>query len=365
MPLPFQSRERAEIDYSEPRGQTPLRQEDNAMILNQMAITQTRARLITTPGWEKMNASERTLVCCRELTRCGFTIPGWNTLREIIEKGSGTDISKAKATYQLELAEQVTTAEAESVALDLDLPASISGLFEDLWRKAVHESGLAFAARKVEIQREAEQLRLEMEQERTIAQQAVEQSNKLSVELQFLKQQLQDSQRQCTILRAEKEQTEKLVSEAHLAVRYQTERADQTTKNAQAQIAEALARLEGVENHSLREIDRARHEAKSLIEEGAENSRRTVDALTKRLNEIKEKNSLLTQQSVESRLNADFYRARYEELQNSKAEHQQSNEIDNIKTRLKDIRSNRDMRVQRVTQSSSHQPLVSSTKKKR
>lgn len=365
MPLPFQSRERAEINYSEPRGQAPLRQEDNAMILNQMAIIQTRARLIATLGWEKMNASERTLVCCRELTRCGYTIPGWSTLREIIVKGSGTDISKAKAAYQLELAEQVSTAEAESVGLDLDLPASISGLFEDLWRKAVHESGLAFAARKVEIKREVDQLRLEMEQERTIAQQAVEQSNKLSVDVQLLKQQLQDAQRQSTILRAEKEQTEKLVSEAHLAVRYQTERADQITTNAQAEIKEALERLEGVENHSLREIERARHEAKTLIDEGTENSRRTIDTLTKRLNEIKEKNSLLTQQSAESRLNADFYRTRYEELHNSKAEHPQSNATGNIKTRLKDIRSNRDMRIQRVTQSSAHQPLVNSTKKKR
>ena len=135
--------------------------------------------------------------------------------------------------------------------------------------QAVKEACLAFGVRKAEIEREFEQNRLLMEHERTNAQQAIEQSNQLSLEIHTLKRQLQDALRQCTVLQAEKDQTEKLVSEGHEAVRFQTDRADLIHANAQKEIKEAVERLEGVENHRLREIERARSEAKALVDEGA------------------------------------------------------------------------------------------------
>lgn len=305
------------------------------MNLNPMGITQTRARLLQTPGWDKMSAYTRTLVCCRELTRCGYSLPGWSVLREIIEKGSANDISRGKTDYQAELASQVTLAEEESVGLNLDLPTSISALFEQLWHKAVKEAGLAFGIRKAEIERELEENQVVMENERANAQQAVEQSNRLSLEIHTLKQQLQDALRQCTVLQAEKDQTEKLVSEGHKAVRFQTERADLIHANAQKEIKDALERLEGVENHSLREIERARFEAKTLVEEAAETSARTIESLKKRIDDLKQKNTVLSETATTGKIQAEFYQSQYQELSDSIAVQQ-----NDITSTLKTISNN-------------------------
>ncbi|NBA95191.1 DNA-binding protein [Pseudomonas sp. R5(2019)] len=333
------------------------------MNLNPMGITQTRARLVQTPDWDKMSAYTRTLVCCRELTRCGYALPGWNVLREIIEKGSAGDISRGKTDYQAELATQVSHAEAESVGLNLDLPTSISALFEQLWHKAVKEAGLAFGIRKAEIERELEANQVVMENERANAQQAMEQSNRLSLEIHTLKQQLQDALRQCTVLQAEKDQTEKLVSEGHEAVRFQTERADLIHANAQKEIKDAVERLEGVENHCLREIERARVEAKALVDEGTAASTRTIESLKKRIDDLKQQNALLSENATESRINADFYRSRYQELHDSATAQQATRQDNGIKSTLKTIRANRDIRKQRTVHAAPA-PLKSTTKKK-
>lgn len=335
------------------------------MILDPMAITQTRARLIQTPGWDKMSAYERTMVCCRELTRCSYAIPGWSTLREIIEKGSGSDISRAKTDYQVELAGQVIHAEAESVALNLDLPPSISGLFEELWRKAVKEAGIAFGKRKVEIELELEQNQFELEQERTNAKQAVDQSNKLSLEVHTLKQQLQDSLRQNTILQAERDQTEKLLSEGHEAVRFQTERADLIHTNSQKQIREALDRLEGVENHSLREVERARFEANALVEEAALASTRSIDAFKKRVEELKQKITALSEAATTAKIEAEFFQRQYQELSGSIAAQQNdiSSALKNISSNLEEKNNSAKRRPTRSTSKSATQKSTRPPKK--
>lgn len=334
------------------------------MTLDQIGISAARARLLTTHGWEKMSAYERTMVCCRELTRCGYSIPGWNVLREIIEKGSGTDISRGKAAYLAELADQMTQVEADSKTVNLDVPDNISDLFESLWRTAVKEAGLAFAIRTAEVNQKLELNEQQMEHERANAEQAIAQTNQLSLEIIALKQQLQDALRHVTILQAEKDQTEKLLSDVHDAVRAQTERADAIHARAQSELKEAVQRLEGVEAHCLREVERARGEAEALVKEGAAASAKVIDALKARLDDMKQKNHELTQTATEGKVRAEFYRDRYQELETSIVAQRTGNQGSNIRLKLQTIRSRREMKKQPLT-SPAQSPAFKETSKKK
>jgi DNA repair exonuclease SbcCD ATPase subunit len=334
------------------------------MTLDKTAITLARARLLSNVGWEKMSAYERTIVCCRELTRCGYSIPGWNVLRDIIEKGSGTDISRGKAAYQAELADQMTQVEADSKTVNLDVPDNISDLFENVWRTAVKEAGLVFAIRTAEVNEQLELNRQQMEHERANAQQAIAQTKQLNLDIHTLKQQLQEALRQVDRLQAEKDQTEKLLSDVHDAVRVQTERADAIHAKSQSELKEALTRLEGVESHCLREVERARGEANALVEEAAAASARVVETLKARLEVLKEKNSQLNHAASEGRISAEFYRARYQELESAQNARQTDGEENNVRTKLRSIRGTRDKRKQPLPRPSQTAISNGSRKKK-
>lgn len=287
------------------------------MSLDPMATTQTKARLVSTPGWDKMSSYDRTMVCCRELTRNGFAIPGWAVLRELIGKGSASDISRAKTAYQAELAGQVNRAEAEVAALDLDLPSSISGMFGELWRAAVKEASIAFGKRKAEIEQQLQQNEHELEQERASAQQAIAQTNQLSLEVLELKRMLQEAKQQITKLQVEKDQTEKLLTEAHETVRYQSDRADRIYESSQREINEAVVRLEGVEAHSLREIERARSEASAFVEEAKATANGTIISLRKQVEALTEKLSDANELASTSKAQAVFFEEQFRDLSKS------------------------------------------------
>ena len=94
------------------------------------------------PAYAQGSAFVRTRILCRVLTEAGQPIPGWMPIRDIIGKGSATDINKGIKAYREEHASLLRAMRGGNAVL----PEGLASRVADLWRDAVDEASKLFAA---------------------------------------------------------------------------------------------------------------------------------------------------------------------------------------------------------------------------
>ena len=88
--------------------------------------------LASHPGWATMTAFERAKLCCAELTRRGERLPNWAVIRDVIGKGSATDINRAKEAFRREHADALRRLDR---AVD-GVPEELQAAFREIWALA-------------------------------------------------------------------------------------------------------------------------------------------------------------------------------------------------------------------------------------
>jgi hypothetical protein len=94
------------------------------------------------PLFNESNAYNRTVICCTAMVELGVAIPGWEAIRQIIGKGSATDIAKGVVAARALLAERLDSRKS----LPEGYPSDFLEQVEAIWVIAQRHADQAFAA---------------------------------------------------------------------------------------------------------------------------------------------------------------------------------------------------------------------------
>ena len=191
----------------------------------------------------------------------GRVIPGWETIRDVIGRGSASTINNARKAYLENQARQLRAA-AEIPGV----PEGIQEAMRSLWESAVATAKKAHESELLVVSNERDLLNSKVE---TLVAERLD----LQTSIDEIKGQRSDLARS---LAASESANEKLQSDfrdisqqnAQLAIELEkVQQLRQEEKQAlQTQIDKITASFEGLEKHALKEIDRARTEAKKSVE---------------------------------------------------------------------------------------------------
>lgn len=215
-----------------------------------------RARCEADPAYADGSAFERTKVVCRVLTEEGQPIPGWMPIRDIISKGSATDINRGIKAFREEHAAMLRTMRGGDVVM----PEALARRFADLWKDALTEAGNTFASDVLAWQQQ-------ISQAQELQQQAEAERDDLSRKLletqavvERLNGELNTAQARIAAEREARDQTERLYQQQSEDMRHQQTKLEEITAEASRERSAALERLDGERKRSLMEIEAARQE---------------------------------------------------------------------------------------------------------
>ena len=227
-----------------------------------MKIDQMKSRLMADPDWQSLTAYEMTKRVCADMTRDGEKVPSWTAIRDIIGKGSANDINRAKDDFRKEHGEDLR----KMSGFVEGVPPELSPYIQGFWTAAVayvkreyavHEKACAVAVDAADLQASL------AEQER---QKAVRAAELLTAQLEGLQQAHEALKQSLASEQATREQAERLLQAAQAEQVAQREELMGALTRSQSQLSEAITRLEGVENHALRQVQEARDDAKKKVD---------------------------------------------------------------------------------------------------
>lgn len=101
-----------------------------------------RAECAKHPMYEPGTAYERTKICCQVLTEKAEPIPSWIAIRELIGKGSSTDINRGVKDFRREHAEVLKQMQGVTPGV----PEVLAPYIRGLWEAAIGAARSEFAA---------------------------------------------------------------------------------------------------------------------------------------------------------------------------------------------------------------------------
>lgn len=226
-----------------------------------MSMDTVKSRLFASQGWKSLTAYEMTKRLCAELTNTGEKIPSWTAIRDVIGKGSANDINRAKDDFRKDHAE---TLRRMSGFVE-GVPVQLNPIILALWSEAVAAVKSEFAQQELEWQADIAQANNDAEQARRGLEAAENEASRLSAALEGLQQANAALQQQVATEIAAKQQAERLFESSRAELASQRDELRTALQQAQAQTADAITRLEGVENHALRQVQEARDEASKKV----------------------------------------------------------------------------------------------------
>lgn len=244
--------------------------------MNDLDFTWLKGALLLWPQWDSLNAYERTKVACAELTRKGLSVPGWPTLRDIIGKGSASDINRGKDDYRVEHGEYLSNMQG----FEQGFPAELTPFVTQLWEGAIN-------AVRTQLARQEEVMHEHVAQVDAAMEQAIEKRDSAIHRAETLTKQLDDAKELHIVLRSqiESERAMRMETEqrldAHMSEikqqRDQLEAALQTNRN---ELHAALERIDGAQKHTLMQVEEARTTAKQSIQEAHQRNERAMSSVT-------------------------------------------------------------------------------------
>ncbi|HHZ24275.1 TPA: hypothetical protein HH296_17940 [Xanthomonas vasicola pv. zeae] len=227
--------------------------------------------LAATPGWEGLNAYDRTKRLCAVLTRRGERIPSWTAIRGIIGKGSSGDINRAKDDYRQEHA-----ASLKKMTETLKgVPSPLVPIVMDLWTEAVAQARQEFDGQRSHIEDQLERAHAAQAQAELERDEARKHAETLQATVTGLEEANTALQGQVWTERATREQAERLFEATRAELAQQRDELRAALATSQQELSDAISRLEGAETHALMEIERARSRAASDIEQLQRKAERT------------------------------------------------------------------------------------------
>lgn len=233
-----------------------------------------RIKLVSTPDWGTLNAYEMTKRCCAELTQRGQRLPSWINIRDIIGKGSANDINRGKADFLREHGDALRKMNGFVKGVPEALAPHILGF----WEAAISLVREEFNGQVAEWQVKIEQAEAAAAHAADERDQAVSRAEALQGQIAGLQEAMHTLQSRVDTERAAREQAERMFEANREELAGQRDELRAALAHSQQELSDAITRLEGVKNHSLVEIDRARTEARDSIVAIEAKARRESDA---------------------------------------------------------------------------------------
>lgn len=227
-----------------------------------MSMADLKSCLMEAPDWKSLTAYEMTKRLCAEMTSAGEKVPSWTAIRDIIGKGSAGDINRAKDDYRKEHGEDL-----RKMAGFVDgVPAVLAPHILGLWAAAIDCVKLEYAAKEEAWTSTVSQANERVLQADLLREEARHELETAKAHLSGLQQANTALQQQLRTEQSSRLQAEKLYEQSRSDQASQRIEFSSSLAQSQEQLNEAITRLEGVENHALRQVQEARDEARKKIE---------------------------------------------------------------------------------------------------
>lgn len=221
-------------------------------------LLQIRQQCEQIPAYRAGSAYERTKIACKAMSEAGISIPGWAALREIIERGSATDINKGLKDYREDLSKLLRLVGGGA----LSMPPALARQVEALWVEAV-------AAARDGLKADVTQWLQQVEEAQAALQAAVADRDAARsmvlervADIERLKGELATANTRTEAEKEAREQLANLYEQQALELRDQQQRLEVMVREAAQEREAALRRLEGAQQHALMQIEEARSQAK-------------------------------------------------------------------------------------------------------
>lgn len=224
-------------------------------------IEELRATLASTPDWDGLNAYEMTKRCCAELTKRGQRIPSWMNIRDIIGKGSANDINRGKEDFRREHGDALR----KMSGFVKGVPEALAPHILGFWTEAISLVRKEFDGKVAEWQSQIERAEAAVANAEHERDQSFRRAEALQGQIAGLHEAMNTLQGRVETERAAREQAERMFESSREELARQCDELRAALAHTQQELSDAITRLEGVERHSLLEIDRARTEAQNKI----------------------------------------------------------------------------------------------------
>ncbi|MBK8972467.1 MAG: DNA-binding protein [Hahellaceae bacterium] len=229
--------------------------------MNTRPLAELNSRL-SQDDWDTLPTPQKVAEICQVFVLSGRPVPGWETLRDVIGKGSATTINNARKAFLREHAEQVRKASTIP-----NVPEAIQDSMRNLWESAVTHGKALHNIERQRLEDERDQLNAEMTrltEACSVLSSSLEATRQdkaiLDQQVRDLREQLQNARDEAAAL---SDETSLLKTDlTRLDMRRLEERA-----MLQKQIEKIAESYEGLERHALKEIDRARMDARKAAEQ--------------------------------------------------------------------------------------------------
>lgn len=213
------------------------------------------------PEWCGFNAYEMTKRCCDELTKHGQRLPSWMVIRDIIGKGSANDINRGKEDYRREHGDALR----KMSGFVKGVPEALAPHILGFWSAAIALVREEFDAQVEDWQAQLERAGAAVAQAEEDRDQAVNRAETLLAQITGLQGVNATLQGRVETEQAARQQAERMFETNRLEIAGQRDSLRDALAKSQEEFSAAITRLEGVERHSLMEIERARTEAQNKI----------------------------------------------------------------------------------------------------
>lgn len=237
------------------------------------------------PGWESMTAYTRAKHAFAELVRRGQRIPSWMRIRELIGKGSATDIQRAIEDARQEHGEALRKMEGFGGGV----PESLAPHIQGFWGAAIEVVKATFAEQEVEWHKDIKNAATALEEAQNAVSSCQLEIEKRELKIQGLQELTTSLNLQLEQERAGRVQAERMAELSHAEMNSQREQLQAELKRTQAGYDAAILRLEGIESHSLLEVERVRSDYDGQIKRITEKAQR--DAMDLKITETRHENA--------------------------------------------------------------------------
>lgn len=229
--------------------------------MNDPANAICKATLMADPEWIGLNAYEMTKRCCGELTKQGQRLPSWMVIRDIIGKGSANDINRGKDDFRREHGDTLR----KMSGFVKGVPEALAPHILGFWSAAITLVREEFDAQVEDWQAQIERAGAAVAQAEEARDQATSRAETLLAQITGLQEVNTTLQGRVETEQAARQQAERMSEANRLEIAGQRDSLRDALAKSQEGFSAAISRLQGVERHSLMEIERARTEAQNKI----------------------------------------------------------------------------------------------------
>lgn len=277
---------------------------------NQSEIT---AACAQSPGYEGSTAYDRTKICCQVLTERGEPIPSWMLIRDVIGKGSSTDINRGIKDFRKEHAVRLR----QMSGIAPGIPQRLAPVVAALWEAAVAAAREEFDDKAARLEAQALQADARAEQAENDLFAAQNHVQRLESTIDSLGTEKRGLESQLETERGARAQAERMFESNAAEVNAQREKLEATLQETKLEMNRALERFDGERRYAMNQIEEARTKAATEVaaaRSSAQRERTDFELATARLNniiaELKAAAGAAEKRAADSKADADGLRVR-------------------------------------------------------